>query len=419
MPDVTPPTLLEIVATYWPIPLISFTVSLLATPICRKVALACNFVDRPDAWLKTHATPIPYGGGVAIYAGWMCGVLMAVVGFANANAPTSAPGGSPSMYTNVMVIVLVSGTLITLLGFVDDLRSISPRVKLLVSIAIAALVVTSGIGDEIVRVLSGSARVRFLDDELWLVWAYSLPVSMFVIVGACNATNLIDGLDGLCSGVLAIISIGFLILAVHMHMHSNWGPRDVQRVVLSLALLGAAVGFLPYNRNPARIFMGDAGSMLLGLNAAILLLMFADEQRVKWMLGSTMVFGLPVADMILTLTRRWRAQRPLMAGDRSHFYDQLIDRGYSVKTVVRISYALTAAFVVLGDLVIGLRTRHIILIYIVAAAALAFAIHHFKMVRVDSPSTGERPSSPPDAAATNVTATAGPASDPDKSGVST
>ncbi len=233
-------------------------------------------------------------------------------------------------------------------------------------------------------------KVRFAESEGWLVLTYSIPVTVFIIVGACNATNLIDGLDGLCSGVLGIISVGFLILAVHLHTYSDWGTRDVQRVVLSLALLGSALGFLPFNRNPARIFMGDAGAMFLGLNAAILLLLFGEEQRIKWMLGSIMVFGLPVADMVLTLVRRWRAQRPLMIGDRSHFYDQLVDRGLSVRRVVRISYALAAIFVILGLLPTAMRTRHIILVYAAFAVLLGYAIHRFKMVRVDLAEEGTK-----------------------------
>ena len=101
--------------------------------------------------------------------------------------------------------------------------------------------------------------------------------------------------------------------------------------------------------------MGDAGSMLLGLNAAILILMFTEAGFFRWTMGALMVFGLPIADMLLTLARRWRNGRPLMEGDRSHFYDQLRDRGLSVRWVVAISYALTLAFVLVGISVIFLR----------------------------------------------------------------
>lgn len=380
---VDPTTLVQIIAAYWPVLVISLVVSLLLTPLCRRFALGRNFVDHPDAWLKTHKDPVPYGGGVAIFAGWCAGLVYALVRFHNARNPAQWPGSAPSIFTTVMMGVLLTGALITLLGLVDDYRSISPRLKLVCSIAVACIVLSCGIGDDVVRIWSRSAQVRFEEHETWLILTYSLPVSIFIIVGACNATNLIDGLDGLCSGVLVIIAAGFLVLAVHMHLHGDGRPRDAQRVILCLAILGSALGFLPFYRHPARIFLGDAGSMLLGLNAAILLLMFADEQRLKWMLGSLMVFGLPLADMVLTLVRRWRAQQPLMAGDRSHFYDQLVDRGLSIRTVVWISYALAALFTVMGVLVIRLRTRHVILLYTAFAMLLAYAVHRFKMVRVD------------------------------------
>ncbi len=370
---------------YWPILVGSFVVSLALTPVCRIFALRYKIVDRPDDWLKTHKKPIPYLGGVAILGGWLAGLLIAFFMFENADSPGYVAGDGPSMFRMKMIGVVIAGTLITLLGLVDDIRSLPPKLKLAAGVVIALVVVGFGIGTDIVGVIFDSVRLRLEASDQWLVVVYSLPVSVFIIVGSCNATNLIDGLDGLCSGVLGIISIGFLALAVHLHMHSNWNPEEVQRVVLSLALLGASFGFLPLNRNPARIFMGDAGSMLLGMNAAILLLMFADEQRIRWMVGSMMVFGLPVTDMVLTLVRRWRAQRPLMAGDRSHFYDQLIDRGMSVRRVVRISYLLAGGFALLGMMAIQVRTRHLFLLYGVAYGVLLYAVHRFGMVRVDDP----------------------------------
>jgi UDP-GlcNAc:undecaprenyl-phosphate GlcNAc-1-phosphate transferase len=149
-------------------------------------------------------------------------------------------------------------------------------------------------------------------------------------------------------------------------------------------MMGAALGFLPYNRNPATIFMGDAGSMLLGLNAAIMLLLFAKSSvTFRWTLGSLMIFGLPLADMLLTLARRWRNQRPLMQGDRSHFYDQLVDRGWPIKRVVRVSYALAAFFAIMGCVPIVLRLRYIVPLYILVFAAVVGLVVKFKMVRVE------------------------------------
>ncbi|RME40281.1 MAG: undecaprenyl/decaprenyl-phosphate alpha-N-acetylglucosaminyl 1-phosphate transferase [Planctomycetota bacterium] len=167
-------------------------------------------------------------------------------------------------------------------------------------------------------------------------------------------------------------------------MWNRWDPLDAERVVLSLAIMGAAIGFLPFNRNPAKIFMGDAGSMLLGLNAAVVILLFSKSTAMRWMLASLMVFGLPIADTLMTLVRRWRNGRPIMQGDRSHFYDQLIDRGWPVRRVVRTSYALAAFFALMGCASITLRTRYILPLYALVAVGTAYLIGRFDMVRLET-----------------------------------
>ena len=392
-PSLETTTVEMVLQSYWPVLLVAFIVSLILTPLCRRFALRQGIVDKPDEWLKPHGTPIPYLGGVAIFVGWLAGLICAWTRFAPASGEVAQVPTGPVLDHTLILGIMLAGTAIMLLGLCDDLRVMSPRVKLAGNIAVAILLLAFGLGDEIIVILTNRVHVRIDEGEAWLKLLYSVPITVFIVVGACNATNLIDGLDGLCSGVIGIISIGFLILAIHLHVYNPWNPGDSARVVVSLALLGGALGFLPFNRNPAKIFMGDAGSMLLGLNSAIILLLFAEDNRFRWMVASLIVFGLPIADMLLTLARRWRAQRPLMQGDRSHFYDQLIDRGLSVRKVVYISYILTAGFVLLGCLPTFMRMRHFTLVYVAAGACLAYAVHRLKMVRVDDP----RPQSESDA----------------------
>ncbi|MCH8967385.1 MAG: undecaprenyl/decaprenyl-phosphate alpha-N-acetylglucosaminyl 1-phosphate transferase [Planctomycetes bacterium] len=382
-------TLSEVISTYWPILVCSFLVSLVATPLCRRFALRRNIVDRPDDWLKPHGKPIPYLGGVAVFLGWAAGVLLALALFAPISQITPAPRGGPSMNAVMMGGVLVAGLAIMLLGLFDDLRLASAKVKLAVQVLVTFWLIFVGLGDETILFAVRSTY----GIQPWLILAYSIPLTLLITLGSCNATNLIDGMDGLCSGVLGIIAVGFLIIAVHLHLWGDWHPWDVQRVVLSLAMLGAALGFLPYNRNPAKIFMGDTGSMVLGLNVAIILLLFAKSSALRWLLGSVMVFGLPLADMLLTLVRRWRNQRPLMRGDRSHFYDQLLDRGVPLKRVVRISYALAAFFALMGCASILLRTRYIVPVYFLTALLVAAAVKKYGMVRLDTrPDQDDHPS---------------------------
>ncbi len=381
--DQDSPNLVDLLHAYWPIFTGSFIMSLVATPVCKKLALRHQIVDRPDGHLKPHSKAIPYLGGVAIFIGWGVGVLLSIFLFDRASHDQSVVHGFPAIHVSVMVGVFLAGLMVMCLGLFDDLKMASPKVKIFGVTGVTFMLIIFGLGDDTILVTIRSMGIPVSDLHPALVWAYSIPLTVFITLGACNATNLIDGMDGLCSGVLAIIAGGFLVLAVHLHLFDGWRPWDAQRMVLVLAMLGAALGFLPYNRNPAKIFMGDAGSMLLGLNAAVLLLLFAKSNAVRWMLASIMIFGLPIGDMILTLARRWRYCRPLMQGDRSHFYDQLLDRGLSVKRVVAISYGLAGFFALAGCASIFLRTRYVVLIYSLIVVGFAMLVKKLKLVRVE------------------------------------
>jgi UDP-GlcNAc:undecaprenyl-phosphate/decaprenyl-phosphate GlcNAc-1-phosphate transferase len=365
----------EILKHLWPVALAAFLVVLVVTPRCRAFAMRWRVLDAPDDFLKPHKRPIPYMGGVAIFAGWAIGLLVGVlVGWRLGWFPIKPW---------FMLGILAAGLLIMIVGLLDDLRNMPPRVKLVLNIAVGVLLLWVGVGRNSFHVFVTATVVGNTEDSTlrWLELMFSVPLTLFIIVGACNATNLIDGMDGMCSGVLGIISLGFFALAVHMACYQPYEPLSYARLVLSLAMLGAATGFLPYNTNPASIFMGDAGSMLLGLNAAVLILLFCQQGIIRWMLGAVMVFGLPIADMVLTLLRRWRNAQPLMVGDRSHFYDQLVDRGYTVRQVVAISYGLSIVFGIIGCTVpVFFKTRYVIPIFMVVFVVVAVAIWKFRMV---------------------------------------
>ncbi len=371
----------ELLSAYWPILVASFAASLIATPICRRLASRWGVTDQPDTFLKTHKKPIPYLGGVAIFIGWAAGIVLAMRMFGLDANPDAIEPTEPKMLGLMTVGILLAGLLTMLLGLADDLRFMRPMVKVAGNVAVAVLLLGCGLGDELVSVIG---RLTHIELSNWLTLIYSVPITILLVVAACNATNLIDGMDGLCSGVLGIISLGMLIVAAHMHAYGGWAAPNILRVVICLAMLGAAMGFLPYNRNPATIFMGDAGSMLLGLNAAVMILLFVEGVFTpRWMLASVMAFGLPLADMFLTMARRWRAQKPLMQGDRSHFYDQLLDRGWSVRKVVLTSYLLAAFYSAAACACIVLRTRYLVLFYLGVFALTIGAIIKFRMVRVE------------------------------------
>jgi UDP-GlcNAc:undecaprenyl-phosphate GlcNAc-1-phosphate transferase len=204
-------------------------------------------------------------------------------------------------------------------------------------------------------------------------------VVIFIVVACCNATNLMDGLDGLCGGVTAVIAAGYLFLAVHLATVGADPDWDPVRVVLAFALLGAVLGFIPYNFNPASIFMGDTGSMFLGYACATMILLLAQQQS-RWFLAAMVMFALPVMDTALALARRWVNRRPFFSADRHHFHHQMVARGLSVRQTVLVSYLLAVAFALLGALIVFVRTRYAVAIYLVTFGSIIVAAYKMGMV---------------------------------------
>jgi UDP-GlcNAc:undecaprenyl-phosphate GlcNAc-1-phosphate transferase len=202
----------------------------------------------------------------------------------------------------------------------------------------------------------------------------SIVLGVIIVLGACNSANLIDGLDGLCTGVTAIISLGFFLLAGFLASWSYHPNTDPLRLVLSISIFGAAMGFLLFNRNPAKIFMGDAGSTLLGYICGIMILSFSERggSALRWVIGALMIFALPILDTMLAMFRRWRSGRSIFAGDRSHFYDQLVQRGLSVRQSVMVCYMLCVFFGITGLSVIWIRGRYVVPMF--AGIGLIFAV---------------------------------------------
>ncbi len=359
---------------------LAFVVTAVTTPLVAVLARRLRVMDMPDQELKPHARPTPYMGGVAICGGWAIAILAAMAML-------------PEMDRSMLIWLLVGGVAISIMGLLDDILELPARIRILAGAAILLIVLLfSGAGHELVWM----ALKRFVDIPRPVHGAFTWPVAVstvlgvMLVLGACNSTNLIDGLDGLSAGVTAIISLGFFLLAADLAGRGLSRDADDVRLVLSIAMFGATVGFLLFNFNPARIFMGDAGSILLGYNCGVLILLFAGG-GVNWAFGGLMVFAVPVLDTALAIVRRWRCGKPILQGDRSHFYDQLVDRGYSVRQVVVICYALTAIYAAVGLAPIWLRLRYILVLYAIVLVLTVVGIVWARMVRVDDP----RPAPPP------------------------
>src|SRR5688572_24897608 len=375
----------EVAAPYIYVFYAAFIIAFCFTPVMQMVASYYGIIDEPDNKRKLHSAPVAYLGGVAVFLGWITG--MAVSQFLALHR--TEPGLLPHL--KVPFSIIVGASVIVLLGLWDDIQHISPKVKIGGQMFAAICLLMEGVGADCTRSLLAPVAAR-LENLLhinilahpmfpYLVWITSALLVIFAIVGCCNATNLMDGLDGLCGGVTAIIAAGFLFLAIHVAMfgggmNSNW---DALRVVLGFALLGAVLGFIPYNFNPASIFMGDTGSMFLGYSCGTLIILLAQE-RPKWFLAAMVMFALPVLDTILAFARRYVAGRPIFQADRFHFHHQLLGRGLTVRRAVLVIYVIAIGFALLGSAIVFMRTRYAVAIYLVVFGSLIVAAYKMGMV---------------------------------------
>jgi len=340
---------------FWPVLAASFVVSLIATFFCKKIAVRFGIVDRPDDLVKTHKEPIAYLGGIGMLAGLTAGILAGIACLRNEVFLASA--------VKWLLAILTGGAIACFVGLADDIFDIKPRQKIAGQIAAAVILLFAGI----------LPNLGFIAEYTNFSLPYSVELILEVLIvilfvlGATNSLNLLDGLDGLCAGVTAIITLAMLFLSFHL---ATWGFSEVGdpvRVIICLGLVGCVCGFLPFNRYPAKIFMGDAGSMLLGFTVATLMILFA-EKIPRWWMASIVVFGLPILDTAVALARRLLNHRPLFVSDRGHIYDQMLDRGIRLKKTVAISYVLAGVYAFIGLLMSQIRTRYAAAVYVLVFA---------------------------------------------------
>jgi UDP-GlcNAc:undecaprenyl-phosphate GlcNAc-1-phosphate transferase len=356
----------------------AWIVSFIFTPIMRVIANYYGIIDQPDAVRKLHSSPVAYLGGIAVFMGWLAGLAMSQLHIPEAEI------GSPHL--QVKLNIVFGALIIVLLGLWDDVKRIPPRNKILGQVIAAIILLKGGVGSHCLAPLFDPINVRLFNafgphfvvpDVITAVLSWCFVIA--TVVGCCNATNLLDGLDGLCGGVTAVISAGFLFLAVQLAMLAFDPDWDAVRIVLALSLLGAILGFVPYNFNPASIFMGDAGSMFLGYSCATIIVLLAEEQS-KWLLAAMVMFALPILDTVLAFVRRWVNRRPLFSADRHHFHHQLVARGFSIRQTVLVSYVLAFAFCLLGMMIAYMRTRYAVAFYLVIFGSIIVAAYKMGLV---------------------------------------
>ena len=227
--------------------------------------------------------------------------------------------------------ILIGAVIMVTVGVIDDMRDLNAKVKLLFQIIAAAIVIYFGVDIQYVaNPFSAWFGPQYINLGLW-----SIPITMIWIIGVTNAVNLIDGLDGLAAGVSSIASVALLSMTLL--------SRNVNAAIVTAALAGAGFGFLPYNFNPAKIFMGDTGSTFLGFVLACISIQgVMKTYAVVSVAVPVLILGLPIFDTLFAIIRRILKRKPIMSPDRGHLHHRLLDMGFSQRQTVTILYTLTS-----------------------------------------------------------------------------
>lgn len=286
--------------------IIATGVTTLLTPLARRFALRIGLVDLPNP-RRINTVPMPTGGGMAIFAGFVIASLV---------------GEIPHFSVTVL-----TAALILLLGLVDDRLELSAKVKFLGQVLAVFVYVFWG------------PRIEFVSNpfgEMIYLGKLSIPLTMLWILTLINIMNFVDGLDGLTVGITLISAIALTTLA--------WTLGRYDAAFLSVIVVGVSLGFLPYNFNPAKVYLGDGGAMLLGF----LLGAVSTEGALKGAatIGLSvpiLILAVPVTDLFCAIVRRIQQGVPVYQADRSHFHHRLLDLGFTQRQVVYVAYLLTSA----------------------------------------------------------------------------
>ena len=290
----------------------AMVVSFIMCPLVKSFAYKIGAIDVPKDSRRMHKKPVPRLGGLAIFLGFMVSILLFV------------------HIDHQMKGILLGAVIIVVLGVVDDMTPLRAKFKFLVQICAALVAVYHGVVIEILT----NPNV-FSDAPYWSLGWMKYPVTVLWIVGVTNAVNLIDGLDGLASGVSTISAMTMLVIAILV--------SEQQVAIVMAALAGACLGFMPYNKNPAKMFMGDTGSTFLGFMLSTISIygLFKMYAIISFAVPF-LVLGLPIFDICFAVIRRVSHGQSPMHADRGHVHHRLIDMGFSQKQAVAIAYMLSA-----------------------------------------------------------------------------
>lgn len=287
------------------------------TPVARVIAFKIGAVDVPKDKRRMHRVAMPLMGGVAIYTAF----VITTLAFCDLSANAKEIFG-----------LLAGATFIVITGILDDKFNLKPILKLLMQIVAAIIVALCGVTVDNIGIFMSNG-------ELLSLGMFSVPITVLWIVGMTNAVNLIDGLDGLSCGVSAISALSILISSFFMP------DTPLYATLLTAILAGSCIGFLPYNFNPAKIFMGDTGSMFLGFSLSVISILgvFKTTAVISYWVPF-IAFAVPIFDTSFAFIRRILNGKSPFSADRGHIHHRLIDMGFNQRQSVTILYAISAIF---------------------------------------------------------------------------
>lgn len=346
--------------------LVAFGVSWLATPGVSRLARALEVVDRPNERKVSRRENIPLLGGLAVALGFFVGIATVVSFFTE---------GDP--YRGHLEGLLLGGLLILSIGAFDDRFALGPKTKLLVQVLAAVIAIYYGF------------RIRHITDPFTRT-AWQMPdwlmvvLSVAWIVGITNALNLLDGLDGLCTGVAAIIGATLTIIC--------WQASALLGVAVGTSFVGALLGFLPHNFSPAKIFLGDTGALFIGYVLSLLAIEGYRQGSLLTFVVPLLALAVPIIDVGLSVLRRLRRHAAVMQADRSHIHHRLLESEGSHRAAVLSLYFLTACFCVIALSFTRLQ-GYVAIAFL--AAVLALTVRLLRNLGFFADTPGVAPGDPP------------------------
>lgn len=329
--------------------LITFVLSIILTPLTIKFANKFGFVDIPKDNRRVHAKPMPRIGGLAIVISMFIGLLIYYL--ITINVPSIE-------FSNKFFGYVIGAIIISVMGLIDDMVNLRARYKFVFQLIAGSIIYFYGISIE-------GIKIPFIYTDLIDFGFLSFPVTLIWVIGVTNAVNLIDGLDGLAAGISAISATALLTIFITT-------SASLDAIVITAVLVGAVLGFLPFNFNPAKTFMGDVGSNFLGFTlAAVSILGFAKGYTLIAIIAPILTLGVPIFDTLFAMARRFLAGKPMLSPDGGHVHHRLLKRGFNQRQAVLMLYTITSFLCIVAVTIISADIYKLLLLI---CATITFVI---------------------------------------------